>query len=276
MSDAEKLTQNQPAEIHVDGIPVYVGEISEILAQGLLMSETLAPGGTEDSDSISIHPGAPGDLVFKELFDEDDNPVIVPMTLVSASGTDLTLDFFDQASEATTTALKLLTAKKKPPAQASAAADVLPELRKRSLRQLNKVLINFLSSLIDHLFDLSSRPQNKDQQEALYEAMNIFKAAQEPISEAFDEKIDSYFEDLVKQFDESAEEDTEAAPTELNLVDLQDFEDSLSLDRMIKMGQEKHAPPLECLVLRFADLVGQKPLDTRLPMDVAQICESFQ
>jgi diguanylate cyclase (GGDEF)-like protein len=278
MSDAEKLTQNQPAEIHIDGMPLYVGEISEILDQGLLMSETHTLASQDDSEDIHVHEGAGGDLIFKELYDEEGKGVVVPVTLVGASGRDITLDFRDQTAEETAVALALLKGKAPEPVGSTADSSVvLPELRKRSLRQLDKVVSSFLETLADYLFDMSSQPQNSDRQEDIYEAMSVVKAGREPILEAFVGKVDDYFEDLVKEYDEDEHEDgSKPAHTELNLVDLQDFEDSLSINRMIKMGQEKYALPLECLVLRFAELVGRDPLDTRLPMHVTQICQSFQ
>jgi len=276
MSDAEKLPKNQPAEIHIDGVPVYVGEISEILEHGLLMSETRTLRDKQTPGTINVQAGAEGDLVFKELYDEEGAQVLVPINIVSATGTDVSLDFRDQVSVEAGTALRMLKSKKKKAAPSNVdAADVLPEFRKRSLRQLDKVINNFLGALVDRLFDMSSQPRNADKQEEYYEAMNIMRGGKEPIREAFTEKVKGYFEDLVKKGGADDEVD-EVESGELNLVDLQDFEDSLSINRMVRMGQEKYAIPLECLVMRLSDLVDQDPLETRLPVHVLQLCKSFQ
>ena len=278
MSEAEKLPKNQPAEIHIDGIPQYAGEISATLEQGLLMSDTRSLLDKQIDADPSVHKGARGDLIFTDLFDEEGTQQSVPVTIVSSAGTAVTLDFFDQDSEVTNTVLRLLKTRKKPGIQSEAAdGATLAELRKRSLKQLDKIIGNFLVALADYLFEMSSRPQIGSAHEDFYEAMNALKQAQEPMCKVFTEQMEAFFEDTVKKGEQAGGDDEgEIEISELNLVDIQDFEDSLSVNRIIRMGQDKYSIPLECLVIRYAELIDAEPLDTRLPMHVAQICLAFQ
>ncbi|MCZ6830764.1 MAG: DUF1631 family protein [Gammaproteobacteria bacterium] len=279
MPKAEELPKKQPAEIHVEGIPRYAGEISAFLDQALLMIDTRVMQGKQTGDKLQIHAGSQADLVFRELFDEDGSPIIVPVTLESATGTNLSLTFRDAVSIATGNLLSTLRSESSPSEQTKRplTGDILPELRKRSLRQLDKVLNDFLLALADHLFDMSSRPQSRDQQDELYESMNIIKRQREAMREAFAEQINYYFDDPVRREkdDKSASTDDDEF-SELGLVDIQDFEDTLSLDRMIKIGVGKYAPLLECLTIRYAELTSMDPLQTRLPMHVAQVCRAFR
>jgi diguanylate cyclase (GGDEF)-like protein len=281
MSEAEKLPKNQPAEIHVDGIPLYAGEISATLDQGLLLSESRPMRGKQKGPTIDVDPGAEGDLIFKELFDDEGTALIVPVTIVSAEGTDISIGFRDQASATTLTALEKLKAKPRksvPSREQGGVVDsaILPELRKKSLRQLDKILNDFLMAMADYLFDMSGRPQNKDRQEDYYETMNVIKGSRDKLRKSFAKEIEGFFDNPVKgAADKSPQEDDDRG-TELNLVDIKDFEDSLSLNRMIRMGQDKYALPLECLTLRFSDLTDIEPLDVRLPLHVAQICQAFK
>ncbi len=161
--------------------------------------------------------------------------------------------------------------------------EILPELKKRSLRQLDRVMNDFLMALSDHLFDLSSRPSARDQQEELYESMNTIKRSKDDMRKQFQKEMVALFDDLVaseadKKQKKGEEDEDQGEPVfeELNLVDIQDFEDSLSINRMIKTGQEAYATQLECLTIRYADLVEMDPLDMRLPMHIAQVCNAFR
>ena len=278
MSKAEKLPKNQPAEIHVNGIAQYVGEISATLDQGVLLSEARSTGDEQSGQNIEADPGTEGDLVLQELFNDDGDQLIVPITIVSAKGTDISLEFRDPVSVVTGTVLKQLKSKPRKRAAAGGKVDVklLPELRKRSLRQLDKILNDYLMALSDHLFSMSSQPQSSDLQEDFYETMNVIKGSTEPMREAFAKKIESFFDDTAGKTKEVTKDADDFAGTELNLVDIQDFEDTLSLNRMIKMGEDKYVLPLECLTLRFAELTGVEPLEARLPIHIAPICQAFK
>ena len=76
MPQAEELPKNQPAEIHVEGIPRYAGEISTLLDQGLLLVDTRPMRGKQSGNKLQIHVGSQADLVFLELFDEDGSPLM--------------------------------------------------------------------------------------------------------------------------------------------------------------------------------------------------------
>ena len=137
MPEAEQLPKNQPAEVHVDGIPLFTGEISAALDQGLLMIDAKPMRGKIVGKTINVPTGAAGELVFKQMFDDEGGQIIVPIGIVGAEGTDVTLEFRDPVSVVTGTALRKLKAKprKRPQAAASGDTELLPEFRKRALRQ---------------------------------------------------------------------------------------------------------------------------------------------
>lgn len=291
MPEAEKLPVSQPAEVYVDGIPLIAGEISASLQGGLLMSDARPMRGKKTSQPLKISPGDEGDLVFKVLVDTNGAQLVVPITIINSEDWQIALEFRDQISVATGEVLRQLKASSRETqdaatSEADAASasskvhtssneSVLAEFRKRSLHQIDEIINSFLKTLIDHLFELSSRPQSKGQQEEHYETMNIIKQGRDNMRSAFAESIEILFNDPVKPVLESAEQAGDTDTGELNLVDLHDFEDSLSLTRMTRMGQDKYSTALECLTLRFAELADLEPDETRLPIDVAPICEAF-
>ena len=95
--------------------------------------------------------------------------------------------------------------------------------------------------------------------------------------EVFSKDINGYFEhpeEIAAESSGPAPEDSEFS--ELDLVDIQDFEDELTLERMIKIGENRYASQLECLTIRFAELNDADPMKTGLPVHIAQICKSFR
>jgi diguanylate cyclase (GGDEF)-like protein len=278
MSEAVKLPKNQPAEIHFDGIPQYAGEISATISQGLLLSGVRIMRGEQQGPDIEIHPGATGDLVLLDLFDDESNQLSVPVSLVGSEGTDITVDFCDQASAIAGFVLKQLTEKpsEHAPAGGGDHPRLLLELKNRSLGQLDMVLGDYLKALSEHLYDLSSQPENSNLQEQLFEMITMLRQSRQSICETFVGEIESVFGEVIANDEGGTENAEETETSELNLVDIQDFEDTLSLNRMIQMGQDRHALPLEYLTLRYAELVEESPLDVDLPVHIAPICGAFR
>lgn len=62
----------------------------------------------------------------------------------------------------------------------------------------------------------------------------------------------------------------------LDLVDLNDFEDFLAIERMVSVGEDLHRVPMEALQIRVAELAGADPALLRLPEHVAQLCRALQ
>ncbi len=276
MADADKLSTTHAAELHLEGIPQYAGDINAIMEQGLQMAGTRRLRGKQISKTVNVPAGAKADLVFLDLFDEDGDQVIVPVSIAAARGDVVTLDFRDQVSEATGTVRRLLKAETQISTRGQGDDDTLTELRRRSLRQLDKLIGAFVMATSDHLFDLSGRPQSREKQDALYESMSILKRNKDSIVESFTGQIDNYFDQPLRPEKQETAEVNELEFGDLDLVDIQDFEDSLAIDRMVKEGKSRYGMAMEALTMRFADVAGTEPLDTRLPMHVQQLCSAFR
>ncbi|MEM0954006.1 MAG: DUF1631 family protein [Pseudomonadota bacterium] len=276
MAKAEKLSTTHAAELHMDGIPQYAGNIVTVMEQGLQMADTRRLRGKQHGKTVSVHDGAKADLVFLDLFDEEGDQVIVAVTIVGAKSDLVTLAFRNQVSEQTGTVLRLLKSETRSSRQGPVDEDTLSEFRRRSLRQLDKMIGGFVMATADHLFDLSGRPHSRDMQDALYETMSILKRSKKDIVEAFCTQIDAYFDEPLKPEKQETVSADEVQFGDLDLVDIQDFEDSLAIDRMVKEGQSKYGLPMEALTLRFAEIAGTEPLDTRLPVHVQQLCSAFK
>jgi diguanylate cyclase (GGDEF)-like protein len=284
MTEAEKLPRNHPATVHVNGAPLFAGEIEAIIDQGLVMSDALPTQGKPSDNSLNANPGDEGDLVFSALFDDDGEPLIVPIKIidieiVGIEVNQVSLQFSSQDPIATDELLRKLKSLPGKPGgnDGSNNAEVLQELRRRSLQLIDVVLKKFLNELPDLLLNHSSSPRNADQQEEIYQTTTAIRNGRDTMCEAFSQHLDNYFDEpLVPQKPGNKTGGGAGGLSELNLVEIHDFEDSLSLNRMTIMGQDKYRVALECLTLRFAELAGLSPGDTRLPVDIAQICQAFK
>ena len=109
--------------------------------------------------------------------------------------------------------------------------------------------------------------------------MNIVKRSKDDIQKAMVDIFTEYFDNPLEA-PEEVEEDDEPGSVEfdeLNLVDLNAFEDWLSIETIIRAGSELYSTQLECLTIRYANMIKEEDIDNVvLPIHVKQICLAFQ
>ncbi|MEP1470287.1 MAG: DUF1631 family protein [Halieaceae bacterium] len=152
----------------------------------------------------------------------------------------------------------------------------MQRLQAQSLTLLDERLQVFIMHLADHLFDLSaSGQQSSSGHNVYYEALNEIKRNGRQLIDNFIADIDSLYDDLTPNR-RSRHEWQKRADGSLDLVDINEFEDILAVDRMISIGQELHQVALEALVIRIATLIDADPLSVRLPVHVEELCRIFK
>ncbi|MCR9104012.1 MAG: DUF1631 family protein [Gammaproteobacteria bacterium] len=157
-------------------------------------------------------------------------------------------------------------------------AKLLDYLKKNSVEQLARAIAPFLQDLSGHLLEESAKLGSATSgKNAAYEAAVALRNADINITRHFLEKIDSYFVDLTphQEDDQLWKHDIDDID-DLSLVDLQEFEDFLLIDRMVRQGEEAQRVPLEALTLRMAELLDVDPTTLRNPIHVRQIYRAFQ
>ena len=275
MSQAKSLPKSHAAELHLEGVAHYSGDIDATVGESLRMSNTAQLQGKQSGSGVNVHPGASAQLVFKDLFNKNGDHLSIDVTIVGAGADSIRIDFReDHSREARALMNKLLD--QDVGSLADSDASTLEQFRQAATRQLEKIIGNFLTAASEHLFDLSGRPQqSRDMQDALYEAMGIVKRQREDIVEAYVKSLRGYFEEPLRP-DSQPGEDEEVEFGDLALVDTQEFEDSLTIGRLVREAQKKYGLAMEALTIRYAELEGTEALDTRLPVHVAQICDAFR
>ena len=157
---------------------------------------------------------------------------------------------------------------------------LLDSYRELSERELQGLITAFLEDLSDHLLSITPRSQPGQVARgtvAVAEAVAIFQLQRKGMVAAYLENLRRFHANLTPPSTELHQwwDLIEEGGT-LDLVDLNDFEDFLALERMVNIGEDLYRIPLEALQIRVAELAGADPMLLRLPEHVAQLCRALQ
>lgn len=159
-------------------------------------------------------------------------------------------------------------------------AKLLDTVKKQSLSELQTALTPFLVDLTGYLHECASRTRPAEGETNFhFEAASFMRRRAVNIADHIALHITNYFGDLTPEFTEEHQwryRIGSASAEELNLIDQQEYEDFLAIDRMVMLGDGIHRIPLEALTLRMAVLIGADPNRVRLPIHVRQLCRAFQ
>ena len=148
------------------------------------------------------------------------------------------------------------------------------ELRHFVAKLLKPRISLVVDDMIDHLFNLSSSAQlSSDDRSRVFEAFSRMKSQQRGVCTDFQTGVDQGFEKLITA---KSDEKTQRNPAELNLVDLDEFEDHLAIDKIVKAGSERYWVALESMTLRIGEIIGGDPLVIRLPFGLSGLCAAYR
>ncbi|GAB3277779.1 DUF1631 family protein [Parahaliea aestuarii] len=162
-----------------------------------------------------------------------------------------------------------------PPVSAQGSAS-LQAFEQAACDQLRPLWAAFIDKLPQHLKERASAVQGGDP--ALTEAARTLSEQGHDFTEGLIEAVRGNFRDLVPAEPVNHQQWQQSSPDghTLDLVDIEDFEDFLAVDRMINMGREWYGDVLECLTVRLATAIPAPPLDVRLPVHIAELCTALQ
>jgi len=280
--------QAQPAALQailtLAGDVRLAGEVSALLDGRLQLAAARVVESRAGGGKISLRPGMMATLSI--TLPGAGSPDETRVCIAGISGDCITLEFADgQAGTRTAQSyLEGITDKHDAgnrPTLTAATAEytrLLGELQQESLEQLEELLQPFFTDLTGYLLDLSSRiKQPKSGENVHYEASIIVRRKRHEIIRELVQQTADYFQDLTpEQSEDQLWQHHIEDPDELGLIDIQEFEDFLAIDRMITLGEDLHKVPLEALTIRLAILIDADPNQVRLPMHVKQLCGAFQ
>jgi len=210
------------------------------------------------------------------------NREVVPVQIDRVSSSTLHLEFVDPYSPQTRACLEAVQngtpgiKDSENKADSTRWTPQLKAVRNHSATLLEQRLQLFINQLTDHMFDLSMTSGHSESGHNIhYEALNALKKEGPRISGAFLAEIDGLYEYLTSKAPHQHEREQTQGQS-LGLVDIEEFEGHLALDRMIRRGEELHQVALEALVIRLATLLEADPLSVRLPVHIEPLCHAFQ
>ena len=143
-------------------------------------------------------------------------------------------------------------------------------LRGKTQSLLEPRLKLVFEEMAEHLFNLSASAQlNAENRSRSFEAFSLLRAQHKSLIKTLLARIDRGYDKLVAV----SSDEVNTLPTELDLVDLSEFESNLAIDRMVKLGNERYWLPLEAITLRLATAIDADPKSIQLPFGL-KVCFS--
>ncbi|MCB1705421.1 MAG: DUF1631 family protein [Halioglobus sp.] len=157
-------------------------------------------------------------------------------------------------------------------------AVALQKMQQLSLASLQTALTPFFVDLTAYLHECASRIRpGEGEKNFHFEAASFLRRRSDSVVDRVSIQITNYFQDLTPEHTEDHLWRYQiGSADELGLIDQQEYEDFLAIDRMVMLGEGLHRVALEALTLRMAELIGVDPNTVRLPVHIRQICRAFQ
>lgn len=159
----------------------------------------------------------------------------------------------------------------------SAAKDeLISDLEALSAKRLTPCLALVIEETADYLFTLStsSRLDQKNQDQC-YQAFVVLQTASKTIVTEMVAAMSSAFQ-LYRHPITSDEKDTESEIPGLALIPLEEFEDTLAIEKIVKAGTERFWLELESIMFRLAVGLGSEPESVELPVSPRTICSAYR
>ncbi|MEE4278038.1 MAG: DUF1631 family protein [Halieaceae bacterium] len=219
--------------------------------------------------------GLPVHLTVAGLGEDEEGQATIAATVDHADARELLLEPDDQPPRELFEALAAPDAAPQMPAAEAEA--VLNAALADGKAFLASRLKRFTLDLGDHLFDLSTSskygPSGKHDH---YDALNALKRRSEQFQEQVLDSIAASLEQRKKKEEDDRRTDLESASAHnLDLVDLEEMDLQIAVDKSINEQIERHRVSLECLTIRAALAAGIEPPQARTPFHPAFIVQAF-
>ena len=147
------------------------------------------------------------------------------------------------------------------------------ELKRYVRGMLEPRIALLFSEMADHLFNLSSSSQlASEKRTQCFEAFSSLKLQSKNLISGMLARIEQDYLTLVEDRQDSMQREQ----AELDLIDINDFENSLAIDRIVRAGSERYWVALEAITLRLASIVGADPTMIRLPFGIRALCTAYR
>lgn len=286
MSNSSQQPTSFQATLALEDTAQLSGELNLTSLGDLVLASVRLKTAPASGGKVSVKAGMKAEL----RLDSRGQSTSVAVFIERISGNNLALQYQEPDSRAAEAFQGLLQGRKtsardkqrpeRGPLTGSTAENsrILGDFRTRALNELKTELSGFLKELSEYLLDVSRRIKApEDGRNPFYEAATTLRHEADRVGVEFLDALDDYFAHLVPEDGEDVYWQKEIKGSEdLGLVDLEEFEGQLALDRMVALGEDLHRIPVEAMLIRVAELIGAEPLKVRLPLHARQLSRAFQ
>ncbi len=256
---------NQSASLHLPGLSTISCLITQISKNqlSLILQDQLHSQRLEQGKQVEIHVG------------NSSNNLKVHATIEKISDSDLLLSYVNPQDASITQLINNLIPATASQSPANEQA-IINELSDISIRQLSSLIEIYLEQADSRLLSLAEAATNNDNQNKLFEIKAQLQQHSDAIKQQYCQHLRAGFH---PQYSPKADLEQAMAGSmhkEMALIDLDEFEDWLSLKKIIIRGNERHYQPLACLSERYSQLVHQTIEDEELPVSIHNICQALQ
>ncbi|KAF1068658.1 MAG: hypothetical protein GAK45_01298 [Pseudomonas citronellolis] len=162
-----------------------------------------------------------------------------------------------------------------PAATAGRLPAALVNIRDKVAGQLKRAMQALFDNADDTLFEMADRATSNTEQSAFFEAMRDLRLKRKSIERGFLQKVFENFSNL-NQYDIGRAPQLDAVSYEnLQLVQIDELEESLAVDVMVAKVLRSDATALTHLTTRLNTLVSKKVEDKSNPLGPRPLCEAF-
>ncbi len=267
-ANAKRTHNSNQAILHIVGHPPFNGKIISVSSTHL----TLAMSGTPfQAEQIRC-----GEMA--ELHIDYFRPLKIRSSIVSARENILELSFVNPKDA---DALQLVQWKQTTGAQKTRQTplasnnQLINELTDFTVENIAELLDIFLQDIDYELFNLAEIAASNEQQTYLFEVKILFRQQSQQMKQYYCQQLRSYIGPSISD-NGNPRNHQEVSSEDIQLVDLEEFEDWLSLETIIRNGNEQHYKSLDCLNSRYSQLLNQTIDNESLPVGIHNICHALQ
>ena len=151
---------------------------------------------------------------------------------------------------------------------------IYSSVRRFALEGLNDLIRVLMESVDDAMFELSDKVDNDRERNMYFEAMREIRLKRDGLKKHFDYEMQQYFSNFIGGKKTARKDDDDE--DELTLVELDDVEDNIAIENMIKRARPQFEDELFAVTERLKLVVRRKEIDEdKNPLDPKAICDCF-
>jgi len=254
------------ATLQLIGQPLVPCTIVQISGKGL----TLNVAGSAESRLAAINQDDLAELELDNPIEPTAKPLKIRTSVESISTKQLVLRFINSHDSSVRQLVNWFPKAKN--TTTTSGIQILSDLNHLALQQLNYYLDSYFIEADRELLSLAEVAKSNEHQGKIFSLKAQLRENSDLIKQHIAKTIDSKFKSSAKKISTPDEQTME----EMELVDIEEFEDWLSMEVIIKKANARHQHSLQCLAKRYTSLSHQTFDEETLPISVKNITHALQ